>query len=222
MIAIIQARVGSKRLPGKVLKKLNNLTILERVINQVKSSFSKKNIIVATSSNKKDSAICRICRKNKIKYYRGDLNNVAKRYFEVLNNFNTDSFLRVCADSPFIDPILINRFKKIYYKKKPDFLTNVLPRSFPKGQSIEIFNSNFYISNFYKIKKKKDKEHVTTYFYSNKKKFKFINIQNNYNFSKLSMCIDYPDDFIKVKKIIHKFDRNQIFKNWKIHLKKFE
>ncbi len=222
MIAIIQARVSSKRLPGKVLKKINNLTILERVINQVKGSFSKENIIVATSLDKKDIEICRICRKNKIKYYRGDLNNVAKRYFEVLKKFKTDSFLRVCADSPFIDPILINKLKKTFHKKNPEFLTNVLPRSFPKGQSIEIFNSNLYISNFYKIKKKKDMEHVTTYFYFNKKKYNFINIKNNYNFSKKSMCIDYPKDLIKAKKIIDKFNKNKLFKNWKKHIKKFK
>jgi len=222
MIAIIQARVSSKRLPGKVLKKLNNLTILERVINQVKGSFSKKNIIVATSLDKKDIAICKICRKNKIKYYRGDLNNVAKRYFEVLKKTKKDSFLRVCADSPFIDPVLINKCKKIFYKKNPDFLTNVLPRSFPKGQSIEIFNSDFYISNFYKIKKKKDTEHVTTYFYFNKKKYNFINLKNNYDLSKKNMCIDYPKDLIKAERIIDKSKKNKLFKNWKKYIKKFK
>ena len=155
MLAIIQARVSSKRFPGKVLKKINEITILERVIYQVKGAFNSKNIIVATSTRKKDLAICKICKKMGIKYYKGDLNNVAKRYYKILNKFKTNSFLRVCADSPFIDPILINKCIRIFKRRKPDFLTNVLPRSFPRGQSIEIFNSKIYKINFNKIKKKK-------------------------------------------------------------------
>ena len=170
MLAIIQARVNSTRFPEKVLKKINEVTVLERVIAQVNVAFDKKNIIVATSKNKRDLAICNICKKHKIKYFRGDLNNVSKRYYDLLKKNKTNSFLRVCADSPFLDPILIKRCIKIFKRKKPDFLTNILPRSFPKGQSIEIFKSKFFVENFKKIKKKYDLEHVTTFFYFNKKK----------------------------------------------------
>ena len=221
MLAIIQARVNSKRLPGKVLKKINKFTVLEQVINQVNEVFKKKNIIVATSKNKGDLAICKICKQFGVKYYRGDLQNVSKRYYDLLNDHKSISFLRVCADSPFLDPILIKRCINIFNKKKPNFLTNVLPRTFPKGQSIEIFNSNFFKKRFKNIKKKYDLEHVTTYFYSNKKRFNFINIKNNDNLSKINMCIDRPKDLRLSKKIFNKLKNKNTVKNWKNYIKFF-
>ena len=117
MIAIIQARVSSKRFPGKVLKKINNITILEMVIGQVNEVFDKKNIIVATSKKKGDLAICKICEKIGVKYFKGDLKNVSKRYYDLLNKYKPVSFLRVCADSPFLDPILIKKCISIFKKK---------------------------------------------------------------------------------------------------------
>ena len=221
MLAIIQARVNSKRLPGKVLKKINKFTVLEQVINQVNEVFEKKNIIVATSKNKKDLAICNICKQIGVKYFRGDLQNVSKRYYNLLNVEKSVSFLRVCADSPFLDPILIKRCISVFKKKKPSFLTNVLPRSFPKGQSIEIFNSNFFKKEFKNIKKRYDLEHVTTYFYSNKKKYNFINIKNNNNLSKINMCIDHPKDLKLSKKIFDKLNNKNTINNWKNYIKFF-
>ena len=222
MLAIIQARVNSKRFPKKVLKEINGKSVLEQVIDQVKTVFPKKKIIVATSIGHKDLKICGICKKKGIKYFRGDLNNVAKRYFEVLTKFHSKSFLRVCADSPFLDPILIKKFIKIFNKKKPDFLTNVMPRSFPKGQSIEIFNSEIFKSNFKNIKKAKDLEHVTTYFYTHKKKFKYLNIKNKKNYSKISMCIDYPSQLINANILYQKLGHKHKFRNWKKYIEYFK
>ena len=221
MLAIIQARVNSKRLPGKVLKKINKFTLLEQVINQVNEVFVKKNIIVATSRNKRDLAICKICKQIGVKYFRGDLRNVSKRYYDLLNVHNSISFLRVCADSPFLDPILIKKCISVFKKEKPNFLTNVLPRTFPKGQSIEIFNSDFFKKKFKKIKKKYDLEHVTTYFYSNKKTYNFINIKNEKNLSKINMCIDEPKDLKLSKKIFNKLKNKSKIKNWKNYIKFF-
>ena len=214
MLAIVQARLSSKRLPRKVLKKIGRYTVLEHVINQLRIAFPSKNIIVATSKSKQDLAICNLCKKIKIKFFRGDLKNVTKRYDECLNYYRTPSFLRVCADSPLIDPALIKKCQKIFNSKKPDFLTNILPRSFPKGQSIEIFNTNFFKKNIKKIKKGFDKEHVTTYFYSNKKKFFYINVKNKINFSKVNMCVDTHEDLSLLKKNIFKIKNKKKIKNW--------
>ena len=80
MLAIIQARVNSKRFPEKVLNKINDHTVLEQVINQVNAVFPRNEIIVATSKGKKDLKICQICKRKGVRYFRGDLNNVAKRF----------------------------------------------------------------------------------------------------------------------------------------------
>ena len=107
MLAIIQARVNSKRFPEKVLNKINDHTVLEQVINQVNAVFPRNKIIVATSKGKKDLKICQICKRKGVRYFRGDLNNVAKRFYSILKKSNSKSFIRICADSPFIDPILV-------------------------------------------------------------------------------------------------------------------
>tara|TARA_B100000029_G_scaffold499293_1_gene569507 strand:+ start:5087 stop:5767 length:681 start_codon:yes stop_codon:yes gene_type:complete len=222
MLAIIQARVSSKRFPDKVLKKINKQTVLEQVINQANAVFPLKKIIVATSRGKKDLKICKICKKKGVKYFRGDLNNVSKRFYNILNKYNSKSFIRICADSPFLDPILVKKFIKIFKRNELDFITNVLPRTFPRGQSIEIFNSDIYKSNFKKIRKASDLEHVTTFFYSNKKKFKYLNIKNRKNFSDISMCIDYPDQLLNAKNIFQKNKIRKTFKNWKKYITYFK
>ena len=222
MLAIIQARVNSKRFPEKVLNKINDHTVLVQVINQVNAVFPRNKIIVATSKGKKDLKICQICKRKGVRYFRGDLNNVAKRFYSILKKSNSKSFIRICADSPFIDPILVKKFIKIFKLNKPDFLTNVMPRSFPKGQSIEIFDSKIYKKNFKKIKKEKDLEHVTTFFYSNKKKFKYLNIKNTKNFSKISMCIDYPKQLKNANELFQKIKNKRTFKNWRRYINYFK
>lgn len=222
MIAIIQARTSSKRFPNKVVKKIGDITLLEQVINQVNRAFKTKKIIVATSKNKSDIKICKICKKKGIIYYRGDLKNVSKRYYDVLKKFRSKSFIRICADSPFINPILIKKCIKIFNKKKLDFLTNLLPRSFPKGQSIEIFKSKIYLTGFKNITNTSDKENVTTYFYKNKKQYRYINIKNNLNLSKISMCIDFPKDLIKANKAVNKVRDYKKINSWKNYLKFFK
>ncbi len=222
MLAIIQARMDSKRFPKKVIKKIKDVTILEQVINQINQTFKSKDIIVATSRNKTDEVICKICKKKGIKYYKGDLKNVSKRYYNVIKKYKPISFIRICADSPFIDPILIKKCVNTFNKKKPDFLTNLLPRSFPKGQSIEIFKSKIYLKDFKNIKNVKDKEHVTTYFYDNKNKYEYINIKNNIDLSKISMCIDFPKDLVNARKVINKIINYKKINNWKKYLKFFK
>ena len=97
-----------------------------------------------------------------------------------------------------------------------------MPRSFPKGQSIEIFDSKIYKKNFRKIKKEKDLEHVTTFFYSNKKKFKYLNIKNTKNFSKISMCIDYPKQLKNANELFQKIKNKRTFKNWRRYINYFK
>ncbi|MBD1140955.1 hypothetical protein IDH20_02180 [Pelagibacterales bacterium SAG-MED39] len=221
MFAIIQARLSSKRFPRKVLKKINGMSVLEHIIQKMKKIFPLKKIIVATSKNKEDTAICKLAKNLNVRCFRGDLKNVSKRYYDLLDEYQMNSFLRVCADSPFLDPKLIKKCIKIYNLKKPNFLTNILPRSFPKGQSVEIFDKKFFQKNFSSIKKSHDKEHVTTYFYSNKYKFRYINIKNKIDFSKINMCIDHPDDLKHAKRIISKTKVKNKIQTWEKLLKYF-
>ena len=208
MICIIQARYSSKRFPGKVLKKLSGEIILKRVIKQVKKSKKINKIIVATSKHHTDSKIINFCLRNKIDFSIGPLHNVFKRFYLVLNNKNFPSFVRITADSPILDPNLIDRAINLFKINNLDIVTNVFPRTFPKGFSIEVVRSKLIIDNLIKIKKSKHKEHLTSFFYDNYKKFKIKNFLNKIDYSNINLSIDNRCDFVRVNKIL-KYNKKQ-------------
>ena len=153
---LIQARYNSKRLPGKVCLKILNKELLLHVYDNCKKSCLKR-IYIITSENKSDKPIIDLCKKNKIKYLKGSLTNVYLRYFKAIKRFKLDGFVRITGDSPLIDYKIIDKAIKKFLKEKPDIITNVFPRSFPIGQSVEIINSKIFINNYKNILKRMKK-----------------------------------------------------------------
>tara|TARA_Y100000741_G_scaffold360985_1_gene344203 strand:- start:9383 stop:10042 length:660 start_codon:yes stop_codon:yes gene_type:complete len=198
---IIQARMSSKRLPNKVLKSINGKPLLEYIIEQIQYKNNKLPIIVATSKEDSDKKIVDYCNKNNILYHCGDLLNVSSRYVEIIKKHNLDFFVRICADSPLLDGNIVKKAVSLI-GNDIDIITNVHPRTFPKGQSVEVVNSNLFCENFKKFKTKDHFEHVTKFFYENDHNFKIINIKNNVNTSNQNLCVDSSDDFKNIKKII--------------------
>ena len=197
---LIQARYNSKRLPGKVIKKLSKKEILLHVYDNCKKSKIKK-IIILTSRNKSDDVIVEFCKKNKIKYFRGSLKNVYLRYISAIKKLKITNFIRITGDSPMINYKLIDMVLNRFNKKHYDIVTNVFPRSFPVGQSVEMINGKIFIKSYKKLKID-EKEHITKYFYNNFKKFKIFNIKSNKNCSKKNLSINTYDDYYKIKKIM--------------------
>lgn len=208
MLCIIQARYSSKRLPGKVLKKILGTTVLKKVVDQVKKSKKISKIIVATSKHKTDKKIINFCKKNKIHCISGPLNNVFKRFHSIIIHEHCKSFVRISADSPFIDSSIIDKAVSIFNKNQYDLVTNVFPRTFPKGFSVEVVNSKLILDSLLKIKKKRHQEHLTSYFYENYKNFKIKNFYNKINNSNINLSIDSFADFIRAKSIL-KFCKNK-------------
>jgi spore coat polysaccharide biosynthesis protein SpsF (cytidylyltransferase family) len=208
VLCIIQARYSSKRLPGKVLKKILGTTVLKRVVNQVKKSKKISKIIIATSKHKTDKKIINFCNKNKIHCISGPLNNVFKRFYSIIVQEHCKSFVRISADSPLIDPSLIDRAVTLFNKNRYDIVTNVFPRTFPKGFSVEVVNSKLILDFLSKTKKKRHQEHLTSFFYDNYKNFKIKNFYNKINNSNINLSIDSFVDFIRAKSIL-KFCKNK-------------
>ena len=220
MLCIIQARYSSKRLPGKVLKKIYNTELLKRVYNQVKKSKKIKKIIIATSNSNIDKKIVFFCKKNKFDFFCGPLNNVLKRFNLIIKKESYDSFVRISADSPFIDPKIIDKAINLFNNKKYDIVTNVFPRTFPKGFSVEVIKSKILKKFFFRIKNIDDQEHITKFFYRNYNKFKIYNIFNRSNLAEINLSIDTNNDLIMAKKIIkmckkNNFDLKDIVKAYK-------
>jgi len=200
----VQARMNSKRLPGKVLLKIKKVPVIQHVVNNLKKVNFKKKIVVLCSNEQKDKKIVNYCKKNKIKFFRGSLNNVYKRYLDAIYKYKCKSFIRINADSPLIDAKIID---KIYNKYKKlsnyDLVTNCLIRTFPKGLSVEMVNSFTFADNYKNIKKSKHKEHITSYFYDNKKKFKIFNITTNKKYKLKKYALDNHNDLLKIKKYLY-------------------
>jgi spore coat polysaccharide biosynthesis protein SpsF (cytidylyltransferase family) len=203
MYCIVQARCGSKRLNRKIFKKILNVSIIERVIKRLKKSKKISNIIIVTSKYKVDDDIEIFCKKKKINIYRGSLNNVASRFLEVSKIYNLKNMIRVSCDSPFIDSKLIDKGINLFKNSNYDMVTNVFPRTFPKGLSYEIFKTSVLQKN-YKTYSKKDKEHVTTFFYKNSKKFKIYNHSSINDYKKLNLCVDTNNDLKFLRKNYNK------------------
>ena len=212
LLAIIQARCNSKRFPNKVLKDVYGNPLIFHVITRVLKSKKIKKIIVATSKNKSDDKLVEYLKKIKIKYYRGSLKNVAERFLKAAESQKDDFFLRVNGDSPLIDPLLIDQAVKIFQKnKKYDLITNVFPRTFPKGQSVEIIKTSILKKNL-SIMNIFEQEHITQFFYKNFKLFSIKNFKNVNKIKSIKLAIDTKQDLLNILK---KFKKKQ-FENYSI------
>ncbi len=199
--AIILARTDSERFPEKALHLINGKTLLEWCISSVypNNYFA---VILATTKREIDNPLVELAKKNNIKYYRGDTDNVAKRILDCADYYNIDIFARVNGDSPFIiKELLIEGMKKV--ESGYDFATNLVPRRFPYGISVEVFNTNIFRQTLYLLKTKDYQEHVTKYFYENINNFKPYFIKYNYgNDHDIRLVVDKKEDTVIISKII--------------------
>ena len=195
--------MSSKRLPKKVLKKINNKELLMYMIERIMLSKNSNKIVIATSVNKSDNPIVSFCKKNKINYYRGSLNNVTDRLIKVATKFKNKHFIRISGDSPLIDPKIIDKLIFFYKKNKDyDLISNRLDKSIPPGQTIEVIKTKSLIKAENKFKNKSHYEHVTKYFYENNDVFKIKNVKSNKKSANINLTVDSSKDFEKIKSII--------------------
>lgn len=193
MLVVIQVRTSSRRFKNKALFSFYGKTLVQHVYDKIKKS-KKVKIIVSTSTNKSDDKLIKILSKENIKYFRGPLNNVAKRLYDTAISEKQNFFLRISGDSPLIDYRIINKIINIYQRNKNyDLITNIFPRTFPSGQSVEIIKTNILGKNI-KLFSKLDKEHVTRYFYKNSSKFRIKNFLNKKKDIKKKLSIDTADE----------------------------
>ena len=214
MLCIIQARSNSKRFKNKVLHLIHGVPLIQHVINRVKRSKKIKKIIVASSLKKNDDNLISYLKKNKINFFRGDLENVAMRLYKTAKKNKAKFFVRISGDSPLIDPKLIDKAIKMSKGvKKYDIITNVFPRTFPKGQSVEVIKTSI-LKKYSKSFSKLDKEHVTKYFYNNSNYFRIKNFKFNSKHKTMKLSIDTKKD---LKDILNKFNKKK-FKNYSIKI----
>ncbi len=208
---ILQTRMGSTRLPGKVLMKINqNKSVLDFVIKQLRFSELIDKIIIATTNLEEDDIIEQYARDNELEYFRGSSLDVLDRYYQCAKKFKLNTILRVTSDCPLIDPIIIDKIIKKFNDGKYEYVSNFLTHSFPNGTEAEIFSFNVLEKVWENAKESFQREHVTPYIYQNKKKFFLGQIKNEKDYSNFRWSVDKKNDLELVKIIISKIKKNPI------------
>jgi len=218
IVAIIQARLNSVRLPGKVLKKINGMPAIECLFKRLSKSKYLGNIVVSTSKNKKNLPLINFLKKKNISYYVGEDQNVLKRFFDTANQYNANIIVRITGDSAILDYRLLDKMINQFIKKKVDFLSNTQPMTYPDGQDIEIFSFKSLKKTYKNAKLKYDKEHVTPYIIKNKK-FKKYNYENKIDYSQFRWSLDELED-LKVIRLIYEEFKPNIYFSWEDAMKK--
>jgi spore coat polysaccharide biosynthesis protein SpsF len=209
---IIQARMGSQRLPGKVMNKIKNKPILFYMLEQIKKSTLYDKVIIATSVKKENNVIRNFCKKNKITCFSGSENNLVNRYYLCAKKHNINTIVRLTGDCPLIDPQIIDLSIKKFLSGKYDFVANTSPpynKSFPDGVDVEVFSFKVIESVNFKCKNKNDLEHVTPYIWRKKKRFNLYRFELKNNLSKYRFTLDYEEDFILIKEILINLYKNR-------------
>ena len=208
---IIQARMGSTRLPGKVLENLDDSNpSLQYTINQLKASKLLKRIVIATTKESKDDQIEIFAEKSGIDVFRGSSDDVLSRYYHCAKSFSFSSILRVTGDCPLIDPLIIDRGLSLFLENKYDYVTNTFPRTFPDGNETEFFSFPALELAYNNAILPSEREHVTPYFRNKKENFKIFNFTNEDDISHLRWTLDYDVDLKLVRTIISKINTRPI------------
>ena len=207
---IIQARMGSSRLPGKVLMESDHgKPLLYYVVNQLRHCEKVKNLVIATTTNQEDDEIEKFANNNSVSIFRGSEKDVLDRYFQCAKKYSFSTIVRITADCPLIDPQIVDRVIEKFFSENYDYATNTLIRTFPIGTDVEVFSFGVLEKTWKNAQMPSEREHVTPYI-RNQGIFKTINVKNDKNISNLRLTVDRMEDFELIKQILKNISINPI------------
>ena len=207
---IIQARMGSSRLPGKVLMKSGNgMPLLYHVINQLRHCSKVKNLVIATTTNQEDDEIEKFADNNSVNVFRGSEKDVLDRYFQCAKKYSFSTIVRITSDCPLIDPQIVDKVIERFFSGNYDYATNTLIRTFPIGTDAEVFSFSALETAWKNAQLPSEREHVTPHL-RNKGNFKTINVENDPNISNLRLTVDRIEDFELINEILNNLSINPI------------
>lgn len=196
----IQARMSSTRFPGKVLAKLQGRPIIEHLTTR----FNKLGLpfFVLTSTNTSDDDLVDFLQNKDCEVYRGSLDDVLSRFQTFAQAFSFSHIVRISADSPLIHPDVVSEVLGGSTDTSLDLRTNIFPRSYPKGQSVELVSSDTLDRLVHLPLLQTHREHVTSYIYEHWQFFNISNHLNNENLSSMNMCVDIPEDLKRIESML--------------------
>ena len=201
ILAILQARLSSTRLPGKVLKPILGMPMLLRQIERVRRARGIDRLVLATSDDPSDDAIEKLCRENDIECFRGNLNDVLDRFYQAAKAVKPDYVVRLTGDCPLIDPEIIDRVIRHGIDGKFDYASNTIKPTFPDGLDVEVFRFGCLETSWREATLPSQREHVTPFIHQQPGRFKIGNYAGAQNLSHLRWTVDETLDFELIKQI---------------------
>lgn len=207
VLAIVQARMGSSRLPGKVLREVAGKPILQYLLESVQRARRLTGLVVATSASASDMAIVELCERLGVDVCRGDQTNVAGRFLDIIEARSVEAFVRISGDSPLLDPRLVDRAVGCFETGDCDMVTNLSPRSYPRGQSVEVIKSQAFRDAYRSMTHPEHFEHVTRWFYEHEDQVKIVNFGADCDWSGIHLAVDTAEDLHTIASIVARLDR---------------
>ena len=214
IVAIIQARMGSSRLSGKIMLQACKKPLLQHMIERIKFTETVDKIVVATSINKNDDVIEDFCKENKILCFRGSENDVLSRYKMASDMTHADIIVRLTSDTPLLNHTILDEVVKTYTKNNYDYVSNCLPlpRTYPDGINVEVFSKKILDEMYHNAKKPSEREHVSLYVVMQPKKYKLYRVDYLKDVSHYRFNLDYELDYQLIKEIFgNLYYKNQHF-----------
>ncbi len=212
VLAVIQARMGSTRLPGKVLAPISGHPMLWHILSRLASVPSIDGMVVATSELPADDPVASLCQRRGVDCFRGSEGDVLDRYYRAAQHCRADSVLRITGDCPLIDPEIVERILCVYRDGRWDYVSNTIVRTFPDGLDVEVFSFDALERAWLQATRMSEREHVTPYIWKNGACFTQMQVTQKDNFSGLRWTVDEPEDLTAVRRIYQAlFEKGQVF-----------
>ncbi len=214
-VAIIQARMSSTRLPGKVLKMAEGRTMLDRMVERVRKAELVDEVVVATTTDPSDEPVIELCQKLKTPVFRGSLQDVLDRFYQAAVIHQADIIVRLTGDCPLIDPVLIDDVVRALIEQKADFACNRLPppmtRTYPIGLDVEACTFHALERAWKEAGEKHEREHVLPYLYSVPGRFKVVQLNHSEDLGGLRWTLDTLEDLKLLEQIYARFNGRNDF-----------
>jgi spore coat polysaccharide biosynthesis protein SpsF len=215
IVAIIQGRMASSRLPGKILLDIAGKPMLAHVVERARRAKTVDLVVVATTTQPEDDAVETYCRENGIAVWRGSLQDVLDRFYQAALAFRADAVVRLTADCPLVDPQLLDHIVEEFLHTGVDFCCNRLPpplkRTYPIGLDVEVCTFQALERAWKEAKEPHEREHVMPYLYETPGRFKILRVDYEKDYGEMRWTVDTPQDLELVRQIFGRLGENRAF-----------
>lgn len=200
-LIIVQARMTSTRLPGKVLLPLAGQPMLARLIERLRRVQRAHGIVIATTTSATDNPIADLCERLGVPCHRGSELDVLSRYAEAAREHGAHAVVRITADCPLIDPVLIDQVIAAYQEGGSDYVSNMLPPTWPYGMAVEVFSAAALAQAHAEATQAAEREHVTPFLYWHPERYRLRNVASPVDLSHHRWTVDTPEDYALVSRL---------------------